>query len=74
MISMLSSGRYGILLMHGTFPWTKDAVPMLFDPQTGYLAMHNLKRATVEDVICWKYGKHSWAIVQQLTGQLRKPN
>jgi peptidoglycan/xylan/chitin deacetylase (PgdA/CDA1 family) len=66
--------RWGILLMHGTFPWTKDAVPILFDPVTGYLAMHGFKLATVEDVICWKYGMHSWDIVKMKTGQDRAPN
>ena len=66
--------RWGIVLFHGVYPWTNGAVPMLFDPTTGYLAMHNFKLATVEDAICWKYGKHSWEIVQQLTGQARSPN
>jgi peptidoglycan/xylan/chitin deacetylase (PgdA/CDA1 family) len=66
--------RWGIVLLHGVFPWTNEAVPMLFDPKTGYLAMHGFKLATVEDVICWKYGKHSWEIVQQLSGQPRGPN
>jgi peptidoglycan/xylan/chitin deacetylase (PgdA/CDA1 family) len=66
--------RYGVLLMHGTFPWTKDAVPILFDPDTGYLAMHGFKLATVEDVICWKYGMHSWDIVKMKSGQDRGPN
>jgi peptidoglycan/xylan/chitin deacetylase (PgdA/CDA1 family) len=65
--------RWGILLMHGTFPWTHDALPILYGP-SGYLAQHGFKLATVEDAICWKYGKHSWEIVQQLTGQTRNPN
>ncbi|HEY2903362.1 MAG TPA: polysaccharide deacetylase family protein [Polyangia bacterium] len=67
-------GSYGVVLMHGTFPWTKDAVPLLLDPKTGYLAMHGFKLATVEDAICWKYGMHSWEIVQKLTGQARSAN
>jgi hypothetical protein len=29
---------------------------------------------TVEDAICWKYGMHSWDIVQTLTKQPRSPN
>jgi hypothetical protein len=66
-------GRWGILLLHATFPWTHDALPLLFGP-TGYLATHGFKTATVEDAICWKYGKHSWDIVQQLTGQTRSAN
>ena len=54
-------------------PWTHDALPILFGP-SGYLAQHGFKLGTVEDAICWKYGKHSWEIVQQLTGQMRGPN
>jgi peptidoglycan/xylan/chitin deacetylase (PgdA/CDA1 family) len=65
--------RWGILLMHGTYPWTHDALPILFGPN-GYLAQHGFKLATVEDAICWKYGKHSWEIVQQVTGQARAAN
>jgi hypothetical protein len=57
---------WGVILMHGTYPWTYDAVKMLFDPQTGYLKTHGFKLATVEDAVCWKYGKHSWEIVNQL--------
>src|SRR5262249_23131785 len=68
------STAYGILLMHRTYPWTHDAIPMLFDPKTGYLATHGFKLATVEDAICWKYGMHSWEIVQKLTGQARNAN
>jgi peptidoglycan/xylan/chitin deacetylase (PgdA/CDA1 family) len=68
-----SGQRWGILLMHGTFPWTHDALPILFGP-SGYLTQHGFKLGTVEDAICWKYGKHSWEIVQQLTGQMRGPN
>jgi hypothetical protein len=66
-------GRWGILLMHGTYKWTRDSFPMLFGPN-GYFAQHGFKIATVEDVICWKYGKHSWEIVQQISGQSRAPN
>ena len=65
--------RWGILLMHGTFPWTRDALPILFGP-SGYLTQHGFKLGTVEDAICWKYGKHSWEIVQQVSGQMRGPN
>jgi peptidoglycan/xylan/chitin deacetylase (PgdA/CDA1 family) len=65
---------YGIVLMHGIFGWTHDAIRILFDPATGYVQQHGFKVGTVEDAICWKYGKHSWEIVQQLTGQARAPN
>ncbi len=66
-------GKWGIVLMHGTYPWTHDAIPLLFGP-SGYLAQHGFKTATVEDAICWKYGKHSWEIVQELSGQSRSAN
>jgi hypothetical protein len=68
-------GAYGILLMHGTYPWTHDALPLLFDPQTGYLTTQKKFRiGTVEDAICWKYGKHSWQLIQDLNGTTRGPN
>jgi len=69
-----AGAKWGILLMHGTFGWTHDAIKILFEPKTGYLAAHGFRVGTVEDAICWKYGKHSWEIVAQLTGQARSPN
>ena len=57
------SNRWGIALMHGVLPWTHASLDGLFNPKTGYLATHGFKTATVEDVICWKYGMHSWDIV-----------
>jgi peptidoglycan/xylan/chitin deacetylase (PgdA/CDA1 family) len=66
--------NWGIVLMHGTYPWSYEAAKILFDPKTGYLATHGFKLATVEDVICWKYGKHSWEIIAQKTGSARGPN
>ena len=68
-----SGQRWGILLMHGVFPWTRDAVPLLFGPN-GYLTTHGFRLGTVEDAICWKYGKHSWEIVSKTSGQARSPN
>jgi hypothetical protein len=68
------AGQWGIVLMHGTYPWTYDAAKLLLDPTTGYVQTHGFKVATAEDVVCWKYGKHSWEIVQQLSGQKRDPN
>jgi peptidoglycan/xylan/chitin deacetylase (PgdA/CDA1 family) len=65
---------YGILLMHGIFGWTHDAIQILFDPTTGYVKQKGFRVGTVEDAICWKYGKHSWEIVQWLTQQPRSPN
>ncbi|HEX3697211.1 MAG TPA: hypothetical protein VH374_17680 [Polyangia bacterium] len=67
-------GSRGIILMHGVFPWSIDAAKILFDPNMGYIKTHGFKLGTVEDVVCWKYGKHSWEIVQQLSGQTRDPN
>jgi hypothetical protein len=65
---------WGIVLMHGTYPWSYDAAKILFDPKTGEVQKRGFKLGTVEDVICWKYGKHSWELVQQLSGQPRGPN
>ena len=65
--------RYGIVLQHLTYPWTYDALAKLYG-KDGYLAAHNFRVGTVEDAVCWKYGKHSWEIVQELSGQARGPN
>jgi peptidoglycan/xylan/chitin deacetylase (PgdA/CDA1 family) len=71
LIGTAKSGQsWGIVLMHGIFGWTHDAIKILFDPATGYLKSHGFRVGTVEDALCWKYGKHSWEIV----GQGRKPN
>jgi peptidoglycan/xylan/chitin deacetylase (PgdA/CDA1 family) len=70
-IGAAKSGQsWGIVLMHGIFGWTHDAIKILFDPATGYLKANGWRVGTVEDAICWKYGKHSWEIV----GQGRVPN
>ncbi len=73
LIKTPGKGAYGIVLMHGLFSWTYDALPLLFDPTTGYLAKNKFRVGTVEDAICWKYGKHSWEIVAA-KGQARNPN
>jgi hypothetical protein len=65
---------WGIVLMHGVFPGSFDAAKILFDPKTGYTTTHRFRLGTVEDVVCWKYGKHSWQIVEELNGQKRDPN
>ncbi len=65
---------YGIVLMHGIFGWTHDAIQILFDPTNGYIPKNNFRIGTVEDAICWKYGMHSWDIVAQLTKQTRGQN
>ena len=69
-----TGSAYGILLMHGIFGWTRDAIPLLFDPATGYLAKNKFRVGTVEDAVCWKYGKHSWEIVQAKTNKPHGPN
>jgi peptidoglycan/xylan/chitin deacetylase (PgdA/CDA1 family) len=67
---------WGIILMHGVLPWTATAIPQMFDPNAaGSVQKLGFRLGTVEDAICWKYGKHSWEIVQQLnSGQTRGPN
>lgn len=66
--------NHGILLMHGTYRWTHEAIQLLFAPKTGYVASHGFRVGTVEDAICWKYGMHSWQIVERLSGQARSAN
>ena len=65
---------WGIVLMHSTYPWSYEAAKILFDPRTGYVPRAGFRLGTVEDVICWKYGKHSWELVQQISGEQRGPN
>jgi hypothetical protein len=61
-----NGSAHGILLMHGIFGWTHDAIKILFDPNTGYMKQKGFRVGTVEDAICWKYGMHSWDIVNKL--------
>jgi peptidoglycan/xylan/chitin deacetylase (PgdA/CDA1 family) len=70
LIGTPGSGQYGVMGMHVFVAATTDAMPILFDPKNGYLAKNKFRVGTVEDVICWKYGKHSWEIV----GNGRGPN
>jgi peptidoglycan/xylan/chitin deacetylase (PgdA/CDA1 family) len=65
---------YGIVLMHGTYPWSYDAAKILYDPKTGYTQSHGFRLGTVEDVICWKYGKHSWELIAAANNSQRGPN
>jgi peptidoglycan/xylan/chitin deacetylase (PgdA/CDA1 family) len=65
---------WGIVLMHGTYPWSYDAAKILFDPTTGYIKTHGFRLGTVEDVICWKYGKHSWELIAAANNSQRGPN
>jgi hypothetical protein len=68
----ITSGSYGIVLMHAVFGWTTGALPMLYGPSG---TIPTSKLATVEDAICWKYGKHSWELIQQINaGTTYQPN
>ena len=61
--------------MHGTYPWSLGEIKILLDPDAaGSLQKRGFHLGTVEDAICWKYGKHSWEIMQQVTGQPHGPN
>ena len=60
--------------MHGTYPWSLGELKGLLDPKTGYLTTHKFRRGTVEDAICWKYGKHSWELIAEINGSQRGPN
>jgi peptidoglycan/xylan/chitin deacetylase (PgdA/CDA1 family) len=52
-------GAWGIVLAHSVYPWTTQMLPMLIP----YLRQSGFKLATVEDVLCWRFGKHSWEII-----------
>jgi peptidoglycan/xylan/chitin deacetylase (PgdA/CDA1 family) len=68
-------GSWGVILMHGTYPWSLGEVKILLDPNNAQsLQKRGFRIGTVEDAICWKYGKHSWEIIQQLTGKPQGPN
>jgi peptidoglycan/xylan/chitin deacetylase (PgdA/CDA1 family) len=62
---------YGVILMHGVLQNTNTDLKKIVD----YFRTNGFKLATVEDYICWEYGKHSWDIVNELNpGAGRKPN
>ena len=67
-------GAWGILLLRGIYPWSLAELTSLFDPRTGYVQTHGFRLGTVEDVICWKYGRHSWELISQVTGHQIGPN
>ncbi len=56
---------WGVVLLHGVLPWTAGAVRQLFGP-TGLVTKAGFRTGTVEDAICWKYGMHSWDIVNKI--------
>jgi peptidoglycan/xylan/chitin deacetylase (PgdA/CDA1 family) len=59
---------WGIVRLPATMSWSLEVVRSLLDPRTGYLPTHHFRAGTVEDAICWKYGRHSWELVSQITG------
>jgi peptidoglycan/xylan/chitin deacetylase (PgdA/CDA1 family) len=56
-------GAWGIMLAHAVYPWTTQMLPQLIP----YLQQNGFKLATVEDAICWRFGKHSWEIIPNKT-------
>jgi peptidoglycan/xylan/chitin deacetylase (PgdA/CDA1 family) len=67
-------GSHGVILMHGTYPWSLGEVKGLLDPTNGEFKKRGFRVGTVEDAICWKYGKHSWELVQQINNTPRTAN
>jgi peptidoglycan/xylan/chitin deacetylase (PgdA/CDA1 family) len=57
-----AGASWGIFLMHSVNPQDVGALPKILD----YIASRNFKLARVEDVLCWKFGKHSWEIAPKL--------
>jgi hypothetical protein len=58
---------WGIALTHATNPWTAATLHKLLGP-SGYLSTTKYRIGSVEDAICWKYGMHSWDIVNKVNG------
>jgi hypothetical protein len=56
---------WGVVLLHGVLPWTAAAIRELFGPN-GQVTKAGFRTGTVEDAICWKYGMHSWDIVNKI--------
>jgi peptidoglycan/xylan/chitin deacetylase (PgdA/CDA1 family) len=70
-----SSHSWGVIGFHVFVQGTTDALPILFDPANGYIVKNGFRLGSIEDVVCWKYGMHSWDIVNQLNpGAGRGPN
>ena len=51
---------WGIFLMHTVHPQDLAALPLMLD----YIQQNHFKLARVEDVLCWKFGKHSKELVR----------
>ena len=54
-----SGASWGIFLMHTVHQQDLDALPLILD----YIQQNHFKLARVEDVLCWKFGKHSKDLV-----------
>jgi peptidoglycan/xylan/chitin deacetylase (PgdA/CDA1 family) len=61
-------GSWGIVRLQATAPWSRETLQLLFDPHGGTVRARGFRVGTVEDVICWKYGRHSWELISQITG------
>jgi peptidoglycan/xylan/chitin deacetylase (PgdA/CDA1 family) len=53
------NGSWGVMLLHANTQPTHDMLPLLI----AYLRGAGFRLGTVEDVICWRFGKHSWDLV-----------
>jgi peptidoglycan/xylan/chitin deacetylase (PgdA/CDA1 family) len=51
---------WGIFLIHATSPQDAKGLPKILD----YIESQKFKVASVEDVLCWKFGKHSADIIK----------
>jgi peptidoglycan/xylan/chitin deacetylase (PgdA/CDA1 family) len=70
-----SSHSWGVVGFHVFVQGTTDALPLLFDPVNGYIVKNGFRLGSIEDVVCWKFGMHSWDIINQLNpGAGRGPN
>jgi peptidoglycan/xylan/chitin deacetylase (PgdA/CDA1 family) len=68
-------GKHGLILMHGTYPWSLGEIKILLDPANPKsFQAQKFRLGTVEDAVCWKYGKHSWEIIESLTKAPHGPN
>jgi peptidoglycan/xylan/chitin deacetylase (PgdA/CDA1 family) len=59
LIKKPGQGVWGIMLMHSVYQWTNEMLPLLIP----YLKQNGFRLGTVEDVLCWRFGKHSWQII-----------
>jgi peptidoglycan/xylan/chitin deacetylase (PgdA/CDA1 family) len=53
------TGSWGVMLLHSSTQPTHDMLPLLI----AYLRGAGFRLGTVEDVICWRFGKHSWELI-----------